>query len=74
MPNLTDIPGIPQIWKHTKGDRRITIAILDGSTDLERACFQGANFTQIKPYWVEDLEINDEYLHYLNLYDETQKK
>jgi hypothetical protein len=53
MPNLTDIPGIPQIWTQTTGDPRITIAILDGPTDLNRACFQGANFTQVKPYWAE---------------------
>jgi len=29
MPNLTDIPGIPEIGTRTKGDPRITIAILD---------------------------------------------
>lgn len=74
MPNLTDIPGIPEIWKHTTGDPRITIAILDGPTDLARTCFQGANFTQIKPYWAEDIEINDEYLHYLNLYLEFNRQ
>ncbi|BAY21342.1 peptidase S8/S53 [Calothrix sp. NIES-2100] len=74
MPDLTDIPGIPQIWTRTKGDPRIKIAILDGATDLERSCFQGANFTQFKPYWSEDIELNDEYFYYLNLYLEFNKQ
>ncbi|AFW96253.1 subtilisin-like protease AcyG [Anabaena sp. 90] len=68
MPNLTDIPGISQIWTRTKGDPRIKIAILDGAADLERSCFQGAKFSQFKPYWSEDIELNDEYYYYLNLY------
>lgn len=31
MPNLTDIPGIPELWRCTLGDSRIKIAILDSS-------------------------------------------
>ncbi|UKO98991.1 S8 family peptidase [Nostoc sp. UHCC 0870] len=76
MPNLTDIPGIPQIWTRTKGDPQIKIAILDGAADLERSCFQGANFSQFKPYWSEDIELNEEYYYYLNLsleFNEQQK-
>ena len=67
MPNLITIPGIPELWTKTKGDSRIKIAILDGAADLERACFKGANITQFKPYWAEDIELNDEYYHYLKL-------
>ncbi len=75
MPNLTDIPGISQIWTRTKGDPRIKIAILDGAADLERSCFQGANFSQFRPYWSEDIELNEEYYYYLNLYLEfTQQQ
>jgi hypothetical protein len=74
MPNLTDIPGIPEIWKQTKGDTRIKIAILDGAADLERSCFQGANFTQFQPYWAEDIAINEEYFYYLNLYLEFNQQ
>ena len=74
MPNLTDIPGISQIWTRTKGDPRIKIAILDGAADLERSCFQGANFSQFKPYWSEDIELNEEYYYYLNLYLEFNKQ
>ena len=73
MPNLTDIPGISQIWTRTKGDPRIKIAILDGSADLERSCFQGAKFSQFKPYWAEDIELNEEYYYYLNLYLKLMK-
>ncbi len=67
MPDLITIPGIPELWTHTKGDSRIKIAILDGAADLDRACFQWANFTQFKPYWTEDIELIDEYYHYLKL-------
>lgn len=67
MPDLINIHGIPELWTRTKGDRRIKIAILDGAADLERACFKGANITQFKPYWAEDIELNDEYYHYLKL-------
>jgi cyanobactin maturation PatA/PatG family protease len=74
MPNLTDIPGISQIWTRTKGDPRIKIAILDGAADLERSCFQGAKFSQFKPYWAEDIELNDEYYYYLNLYLDFNKE
>jgi cyanobactin maturation PatA/PatG family protease len=74
MPNLTDIPGISQIWTRTKGDPRVKIAILDGAADLERSCFQGAKFSQFKPYWAEDIELNDEYYYYLNLYLDFNKE
>ncbi|MDJ0502204.1 MAG: PatA/PatG family cyanobactin maturation protease [Nostocales cyanobacterium LE14-WE4] len=74
MPNLTDIPGISQIWTRTKGDPRIKIAILDGAADLERSCFQGAKFSQFKPYWSEDIELNEEYYYYLNLYLDFNKE
>ncbi|MFK0733149.1 MAG: PatA/PatG family cyanobactin maturation protease [Gloeotrichia echinulata GP01] len=74
MPDLTDIPGISQIWTRTKGDHRIRIAILDGPADLERSCFQGANITQFKPYWAEDIELNEEYFYYLNLYLEFNQQ
>lgn len=67
MPDLITIPGMPEIWTHTQGDSRIKIAILDGAADLGRACFQGAKISQFKPYWSEDIELNDEYYYYLKL-------
>lgn len=74
MPDLTDIPGIPELWTRTLGDRLIKIAILDGPTDLERACFVGANFTQFQPYWTQDIELNDEYFYYLKLATEFNQQ
>lgn len=62
MPALTDIPGIPELWTHTKGDRRIKIALIDGPVDLNRACFQGSNLTKIQPYWDRDIPIEPKYL------------
>ncbi len=76
MPDLITIPGIPELWRITQGDRRIKIAILDGAADLDRACFRGANISQFKPYWAEDIELNDEYYHYLKLstdFNQAQK-
>ena len=67
MPDLITIPGIPELWNITQGDSRIKIAILDGAADLDRACFRGAKISQFKPYWAEDIELNDEYYHYLKL-------
>jgi cyanobactin maturation PatA/PatG family protease len=67
MPDLITIPGIPELWTQTKGDSRIKIAILDGAADLDRACFQGAKISQFKPYWAEDIELNEDYYHYLKL-------
>ncbi|HEY9853185.1 MAG TPA: PatA/PatG family cyanobactin maturation protease [Leptolyngbyaceae cyanobacterium] len=74
MPDLITIPGIPELWKRTKGDPRIKIAILDGAADLERGCFVGANITQFKPYWAEDIELNDEYYYYLKLATEFNQQ
>lgn len=62
MPDLIDIPGLAELWRSTKGDRRITVAVLDGSVDLERACFEGANLSRINPYWAESIEIDPKYL------------
>ena len=76
MPDLITIPGIPELWNITQGDSRIKIAILDGAADLDRACFRGAKITQFKPYWSEDIELNDEYYHYLKLstdFNQAQK-
>ncbi|MGL5063947.1 MAG: S8 family peptidase [Microcoleus sp.] len=56
MPDLITIPGLVELWTQTQGDPRITIAVLDGAADLERACFQGSNLTQIRPYWQEEPE------------------
>ena len=76
MPDLITIPGIPELWNITQGDSRIKIAILDGAADLDRACFRGAKISQFKPYWSEDIELNDEYYHYLKLstdFNQAQK-
>lgn len=71
MPDINKIPGIPELWAHTKGDPRITIAVLEGPVELERACFQGANLTKIKPYWQEEVEIDK---NYIEKYQEVLKE
>ncbi len=41
--NASKIPGLFDLWKHTKGDPEICIALLDGPVDGEHATLQGAN-------------------------------
>lgn len=62
MPDIIDIPGITELWTRTLGSPQITVAVLDGPADLDRACFQKANIAQIKPYWQEMLEVPQEYI------------
>ncbi|GJD21320.1 hypothetical protein RIVM261_062760 [Rivularia sp. IAM M-261] len=56
MPDLSTIPGFSELQSLTKGNPNILVAVLDGSVDLERACFQGANLTKIIPYWQEEVK------------------
>ncbi|NEQ81528.1 MAG: PatA/PatG family cyanobactin maturation protease, partial [Moorea sp. SIO2I5] len=58
MPDLSTIPGFTELQTHTTGDSRLLIAVLDGSVDLDRACFQGAKLSRITPFWSEELEID----------------
>ena len=37
MPDLITIPGLVELWTHTKGSPRITIAVLDGVDSLSAA-------------------------------------
>lgn len=68
MPNFVDIPGLPELWTHTQGDDRVCIAILDGSADLDRVCFQGSKLTKAVPYWSEEVGIDPEHLElYLDI-------
>ncbi len=58
MPDFADIPGLSELWTHTRGDSRITVALLDGSADIERGCFQGANVTKVNSYWQQPVELD----------------
>ena len=57
MPDFADIPGMTELWTHTQGDPRITVAVLDSSADLGRSCFEAANITKIQPFWHQEIEI-----------------
>ncbi len=52
MPDIDDIPGIPQLWQRTHGDARITIAVLDGQPDTTHPALARANLQVIAPYWL----------------------
>ncbi len=37
------IPGLTALWNITKGDPRVTIAVIDGPVDLSHPCFSGVS-------------------------------
>ena len=41
------LPGLAELWAHTRGDARITVAVLDGPVDLNHPCFAGADLTRL---------------------------
>ncbi len=41
------ISGLSELRKETRGDPRVTVAILDGAADLSHPCFDGADLTQL---------------------------
>ncbi len=75
MPDLNEIPGLSELWTHTLGDPRVTIAVIEGPVELERACFQGANLTKMQPYWQQDIEIDPKYIQiYLDATKEDDRR
>jgi hypothetical protein len=42
-PTGPPIPGLAALWKITKGDRRVTIAVIDGPVDVSHPCFAGVS-------------------------------
>ena len=50
MADITAIPGIADLRRHTRGGRgdpRVCVAVLDGPVDLDRPCFAGADLTPL---------------------------
>lgn len=43
------LPGIDKLWEHTKGDRDIRIAILDGPVNLNHETLKDADITSLDP-------------------------
>ena len=48
MSNISELPGLQELWSETKGDAAVCIAMLDGPVDLSHACFDGANITEVE--------------------------
>ncbi|NEO19467.1 PatA/PatG family cyanobactin maturation protease [Moorena sp. SIO4A5] len=80
MPDLSTIPGFTELQTHTTGDSRLLIAVLDGSVDLDRACFQGAKLSRITPFWSQELVIDPDLIkvfreiNQLDDFDDDTKK
>ena len=42
------LPGLEQLWHETRGERSITIAVLDGAVDLSHPCFESADLRGVE--------------------------
>jgi cyanobactin maturation PatA/PatG family protease len=42
------IPGLDELWTKTLGDRRVSVAILDGPVDLSHPSFRGADLRRVE--------------------------
>jgi len=51
---LTPLPGLTSLWKQTRGDSRVTIAILDGPVDQSHPCFTGAKLKRLPTLVTEE--------------------
>lgn len=52
MPETASIPGLSDLWRLTKGDPRLRVAVLDGPAALDHPAFRGANVRRLRNYWV----------------------
>jgi hypothetical protein len=53
VPALASIPGVSELWRRTLGSPEVSIAVIDaGPFDLSHPCFEGADLTVAKPYWL----------------------
>ena len=53
MPELAAIPGLRDLWRLTRGDPRVCVAVLDGPADLDHPCLRGANVRRLPSYWLD---------------------
>jgi cyanobactin maturation PatA/PatG family protease len=44
---INTIPGIPELWAETLGDKRVCIAVIDSNIDYEHSSFKGADIRTI---------------------------
>jgi hypothetical protein len=52
MTAIEDIPGVQELWEHTRGDPTVTIGLIEGLPDFSHPCFAGADLTVIEPEWL----------------------
>ncbi|MGV9879641.1 PatA/PatG family cyanobactin maturation protease [Streptomyces sp. NPDC003006] len=43
--------GLSRLWERTRGDRRIRVAVVDGSVDADHAAFAGGSLTSLAGIW-----------------------
>ncbi len=41
------LPGVEELWAETRGDRRVTVALLDGPVDLNNPALRGADLVPL---------------------------
>lgn len=52
MPDLRGIPGVPELWELTLGERSVRVALIDGPVDLDLPCFESADVEVLEPTWL----------------------
>ncbi|GAB3487414.1 S8 family serine peptidase [Amycolatopsis cihanbeyliensis] len=55
MTAIEEIPGVRDLWQHTRGDPEIVVGLVEGHPDLSHPCFAGADITVIEPGWLPDI-------------------
>ncbi|GAU64771.1 serine peptidase [Streptomyces sp. NBRC 110611] len=61
MPELADVPGLPELWALTTGDPRVRVAVVDGGPiDMSHPCFDGATILEVDTGWLGDREADVE--------------
>jgi hypothetical protein len=60
MPDTASIPGLRDLWRLTRGDPGVCVAILDGPAVLDHPDLRGANLRRPPSYWLDDaVEVED---------------
>ena len=52
--DLAGIEGLADLWERTRGDERISVAVLEGPVDTDHPAFQDARLTRLDGPWPGD--------------------
>jgi cyanobactin maturation PatA/PatG family protease len=52
--DIPSIPGLADLWRTTRGDERICVAVIDGAVDDQHPAFSGAALARLDSIWPEE--------------------